>query len=490
MESSKNIYNTTSLSDMPPEEFRKYGYELIDWITEYLKDAEKYPVLSQINPGQVKNKIQKLPPQKPEQFSDVLNDIDKVIMPGMTHWNHPNFMAYFNSTASAPGILAELLAGALNTNGMLWKSSPASTELEQSMINWFRQMLHLPENFWGIIYDTASVSSMHAIAAAREYINIHVREKGLAGRNDLPKLRLYCSEHAHSSIDKGALTLGIGMEGIRKIPVDNKFRMIPEKLFEAIKEDRENGWLPFCVVATIGTTSTTSIDPVKEIAVICEKEKIWLHVDSAHAGSTAMLPEMQKYFEGTEQADSYVINPHKWMFVPVDLSVLFTKHPDILKKAFSLSAEYLKTSMDSEVENYMDYGIQLGRRFRSLKLWFVIRYFGVEGIQNILREHIRLGKLFAELVDKHQEFERMAPVHFSTTCFRANPGNLDENSLNEFNEKLMNTVNETGKLFITHTKLNNKFVIRLVVSGIRTKEVHVRNAWELIQKIYLDIKEK
>jgi aromatic-L-amino-acid decarboxylase len=488
MEESKDIYNTNSLSDMPPEDFRKYGYQLIDWITEYLKDPEKYPVLSNIKPGEVKNQIQNNPPQEPEQFSNVLDDIDKIIMPGMTHWNHPNFMAYFNSTASAPGILAELLSSSLNINGMLWKSSPASTELEQAMLRWFRQMLGFPENFWGIIYDTASVSSMHAIAAAREYINIQTREKGLAGRDDIPRLKLYCSEHAHNSIDKGALTLGIGLEGIRKIPVDDEFRMIPEKLSTAIKEDRKNGWLPFCVVATIGTTSTTSVDPVDKVAEICKREKVWLHVDAAHAGVTAMLPEMESYFSGVDSADSLVVNPHKWMFVPIDLSVLFTKHPDILKRAFSLTAEYLKTGVDSEVENYMDYGIQLGRRFRSLKLWFIIRYFGVEGIRNILREHLRLGKLFADWIDAHPDFERMAPTPFSTVCFRANPGKLDEKYLNALNEELMNKVNNTGKLFITHTKLNDKFVIRLVVSGIRTKEIHVRNAWELIQKTYQEIK--
>ena len=488
MGKSDNIYNISSFSDMPPEDFRKYGYQLIDWIAKYLKDVENYPVLSNISPGEVKNKIPSKAPLKPEQFSEVLNDIDKIIMPGMTHWNHPNFMAYFNSTASAPGILAELLASALNINGMLWKSSPASTELEQAMMNWFKQMLNLPDNFWGIIYDTASVSSMHAIATAREYLNIKSREKGLAGRDDVPRLRLYCSEQAHSSIDKSALTLGIGLEGIRKIPVDEEFKMIPEKLSEAISEDKQNGWLPFCVVATIGTTSTTSIDPVKKIAEICKNENIWLHVDSAHAGITAMLSEMKNDFVGVEYADSFVVNPHKWMFVPIDLSVLFTKHPDILKRAFSLVPEYLKTKEDSTVENYMDYGIQLGRRFRSLKLWFVIRYFGVEGIQNILREHLRLGKLFASWIEEHSEFERMAPTPFSTVCFRANPGNLDEKKLNKLNEKLINKINETGKLFITHTKLNNKFVMRLVVSGIRTKEVHVKNAWQLIHKLYLEIK--
>ncbi len=488
METQQNKYDVNSLSDMLPEDFRKYGYRLVDWITNYLKDAESYPVLSRIKPGEVKEKIPSSPPFNPESFEEILKDFDKIIVPGITHWNHPGFMAYFNSTASSPGILAELLISALNLNGMLWKTSPSSTELEQVTLNWFRQMLSLPENFWGIIYDTASVSSMHAIAAARENANIQTREKGLAGRNDIGRLRLYCSEQAHSSIDKAALTLGIGLEGIRKIPVDKEFKMIPQKLSEAISEDRKNGWLPFCTVATVGTTSTTSVDPVKEIAGTCSREKIWLHVDAAHAGVTALLPEMRNIFNGIERADSLVVNPHKWMFVPIDLSVLFTKHPGILKRAFSLSAEYLKTELDSEVENYMDYGIQLGRRFRSLKLWFVIRYFGVEGIQNILREHLRLGKLFAGWIDEHPNFERMAPTPFSTVCFRANPGNTNEKTLDDLNEKLMNKVNETGKLFITHTKLNGKFVIRLVVSGIRTKEIHVRNAWELIQKTYQQIK--
>ena len=283
-------------------------------------------------------------------------------------------------------------------------------------------MLKLDEKFWGIIYDTASVSTMHAIAAAREQIeNADVRLKGLAGRNDVKRLRLYTSEQVHSSIEKGAITLGIGLEGVRKIPVDEQFKMIPLKLEEAITEDRKNGWLPFCVVATVGTTSTTSIDPVDEIAGICKKENLWLHVDAAHGGIAALVPEMRYILNGVENADSIVVNPHKWMFTPVDLSIFFTKKPHVLKQAFSLIPEYLKTSEDSVVENYMDYGIQLGRRFRSLKLWFIIRYFGTEGIIERVREHLRIGKKFAGWVDEHPQFERLAPVPLSTTCFRAHP---------------------------------------------------------------------
>lgn len=468
-----------SFGDMPVEEFRKYGYELIDWVANYLENVGSFPVLPNIKPGDIKSKLPKSAPKTGEAMNEIIADVDKIILPGTTHWQHPNFMAYFNSSGSGPGILGEFVAAAFNTNGMVWKSNPASTELEETVLIWFRELMNLPKEFRGIIYDTASVSSMHAIAAARESVGYDIRENGMSGA---PKLRLYCSEQAHSSIDKGVLTLGIGLDGIRKIPIDSEFRMIPEKLEKAIREDRANGFVPFCVVATIGTTSTTSVDPVNGIANICEEEKIWLHVDSAHAGVTAMLPEMSNHFKGLERADSFVVNPHKWLFVPVDLSILFTRNPEILKQAFSLVPEYLKTAEDSVVENYMDYGIQLGRRFRSLKLWFVLRYFGVEGLQTQLREHIRLGQLFAKWIEEHAQFELLAPTPFSTICFRAKPDGWNENKLNELNEKLLNEINSTGKLFITHTKLNDKFTLRLCISGIRTEEEHVKLAWEVIQE--------
>ncbi len=469
--------------DMPVEEFKKYGYQLIDWIADYFSNIESLPVLSKVKPGEIKAQLPKIPPENPQPMKNIFKDIDDILLPGITHWNHPGFMAYFNSTSSGPGILAEMLSAALNVNGMLWKTSPSSTELEQVALNWFRQMIKLDEDFWGIIYDTASVSTMHAIAAAREQIkNVNARIKGLAGRSDVKRLRLYASEQVHSSIEKGAVALGIGLEGVRKIPVDNEFKMIPSKLREAIEEDRKNEWLPFCVVATVGTTSTTSIDPVNEIADICRKENLWLHVDAAHGGVAALVPEMRYILNGVEKADSIVVNPHKWMFTPVDLSIFFTKKPNVLKQAFSLIPEYLKTAEDSEVENYMDYGIQLGRRFRSLKLWFIIRYFGTEGIIDRVREHLRIGKKFAGWVDEHPQFERLAPVPLSTTCFRAHPSNINnDEELNKLNEKLMNLVNSSGKIFITHTKLNDKFAIRLVVSGLRTEEKHVKLAWDIIQ---------
>ncbi len=468
--------------DMPPEEFRRYGHKLVDWIADFFSNIDEIPVLPKVKPGDIRSKLPVSPPNKGEPMEKIISDVDRIIMPGITHWNHPNFMAYFNSTASGPGILAELLISSFNINGMLWKSCPSATELEQVTLDWLRQLVGLPEKFWGIIYDTASVSSMHAIACAREQANLNIREKGMTGRNDLPRLRLYASEHAHSSIDKGALTLGIGLEGIKKIPVDEEFRMIPEALEKAIDEDKNKGWLPFCVVATVGTTSTTSIDPVDEIADICEIENIWLHVDAAHAGIAAIVPEMQFILKGAERADSIVINPHKWMFTPIDLSAFYTTKPQVLRQAFSLVAEYLKTSEDREVENFMDYGIQLGRRFRSLKLWFIIRYFGREGLISRIREHLRMGQQFAKWIDEHPGFERMAPTPFSTVCFRAlPPGVKKESEINLFNERLMNEVNNTGKVFLTHTKLNDKFVIRLVVSGIRTEERHVKQAWELLK---------
>lgn len=466
--------------DLTPEEFKELGYKFINWASDYFANIEKFPVLSRVHPGDIKKELPQSAPLTGENIEQILNDFNSILLKGITHWNHPGFMAYFNSTASAPGIFAEFLMSTLNVNGMLWKSSPSSTELEEVVLKWFRHMLSMPDNLWGIIYDTASVSSMHAIAAARHKAYPEIREKGMSSS---PQLVMYCSEQAHSSIEKGGLTLGIGLKNIRKIPVDDQFRMKVSILQEMIDEDKLNGKLPFCVVATIGTTSTTSIDPLKEIGEIAVKENLWLHVDSAHSGVTAILPEMRYIFDGIENADSIVINPHKWMFVPMDISVLYIKHPDILKEAFSLVPEYLKTSQDSEVINYMDYGIQLGRRFRSLKLWFVIRYFGIEGLSSIYRKHLELAQKFKSWLEKERNFEILAPVHFSTVTFRFKPDGVDDlDQINFLNEKLMHNVNETGIIFISHTKINGKFILRLVISGIRTELKHVYEAKEVITK--------
>ena len=480
--SKKNIKNS-GLNDMPGDDFRKYGHEFIDWIADYLENIESNPVLSSVKPGDIINSLPNHPPQDGENIDLILSDMDRKIMPGITHWNHPNFMAYFNSTSSGPGILAELLSAGFNANAMAWHTCPSATELEETMAEWYKKMLNLPKDFWGIIYDTASTSTMHAVAAAREQLShLKVREKGMSGQKELQRLSIYSSEQAHLSIDKAAITLGFGLESVRKIPVDDNYRMNLNALKEAIAKDRKNGWIPCCVVATVGTTSTTSVDDVDAIGTICRHEKIWLHVDAAYAGTAAILPEMQWIFKGIGNADSLVVNPHKWMFTPFDYSFFFTRKPEVLKRAFSVTAEYFDTSKD-DVINYMDYGMQQGRRFRSLKMWFIIRYFGVEGIKNRIAEHLRLANEFADWIDSHSHFERMAPTPFSVVCFRTHPKNVDDkDELNALNEKLLDEINKTGKLFLSGTTLNGSFVIRIAISSIRITEQNINNARQLIEQ--------
>ncbi|MDA3861994.1 MAG: pyridoxal-dependent decarboxylase [Melioribacteraceae bacterium] len=470
------------MKDKTSKNIKESGKLFINWVEKYFSEMDNYPVLPNAKPGDVKKQLPINPPKKSEEYEEIISDLEKIIMPGVTHWNHPKFMAYFNSSSSDPGIFAELVSAAFNTNGMLWKSNPASAELEEVALDWFRQMLGLSENFWGIIYDLASTSTMQAIVAARESLSDYsIRDKGFGGLQNKPRLRLYTSEQAHSSIEKGAIVAGIGLEGVRKIKVDENFKMIPSELQKAITEDKANGWKPFCVVATVGTTSTTSIDPVTEIAAICKSENIWLHVDAAHAGVAAIVPEMRYLLDGIEDADSFVLNPHKWMFMPIDISVLFTKHKGILKQAFSIIPDYLKTDEDDEVTNYMDYGIQLGRRFRSLKLWFVIRHYGTEGLIEIIREHLKLGQQFSKWINESSDFELLAPTPLSTICFRAIPENIKtEKEVNEFNKNLMDAINNSGKAFLSHTVLNGKFTIRVVISGIRTEEKHVKEVYEVL----------
>jgi len=471
-----------NLGDMPAEEFRQYGHRLIDWIADFLTNVGNLPAFPDVQPGDISGKLPKAPPVKGEVMGEILADVDRVLMPGMAHWNHPRFFAYFTSSGSGPGILGELLSAAFNVNSMLWQSCPSATELEQVTLDWLRQMIGLPPESWGLMYDGGSSSTFHALAAAREQLaELKVRERGLSGRGDVPPLRIYTSDQGHSSIDKAALALGLGLDGVRRVAVDDQYRMNPQALEEAIAEDRGAGRLPFCVVATVGSTSCTSIDPVRAIAGVCEREGLWLHVDAAHGGAAAVVPEMRRVLDGCDRADSVVINPHKWLFVPLDLSVLYTRKPDVLRRAFSLVPEYLRTTQGDAVVNYMDYGIPLGRRFRALKLWFTLRYFGVEGIAERIRDHLRLAQQFAEWVDGHSEFERLAPVPLSTVCFRARCGGMDDDVLNRFNEQLMQAVNHTGEAFLSHTKLSGKFTLRLVVSQLRTTEADVARVWELVQ---------
>ena len=468
--------------DMDPERFRAEAHRVADWIADYLAGSDRYPVLSRVRPGEVSAALPPSAPREGEPFDAIFADFERVIMPGITHWNHPGFFAYFSITGSAPGVLAEFISAALNVQAMLWRTSPAATELEEVALGWLRRLIGLPDNFDGVIYDTASMSTLHALAAAREARVPSVRTSGLAGRSDVPRLRVYCSDQTHSSIDKAVILLGLGHESLRKIPSDAEFRLRPDRLSEAIAEDRAAGWLPIAAVATVGTTSSTSVDPVAAIAEICQRESLWLHVDAAYAGVAAMVPGYEWILRGAEQADSLVVNPHKWLFTPFDLSAFYCRRMDVVRAAFSLTPEYLKTVETAPVRNLMDTGVQLGRRFRALKLWMVVRHFGADGLRARLAEHMRLAREFAGWVDAADLFERLAPVPFSVVCFRATASGFDEARLDALNERLLETINASGEIFISHTKLNGRYALRLAIGNLHTTSAHVTRAWELIQQ--------
>ena len=466
---------------MDPAEFRRHGNALVEWIADYLATSERYPVLSRVSPGDVRRALPSSAPEQGEAFDAIMRDFERVIVPALTHWNHPGFFAYFASSGSAPGVLAEFLSAALNQQAMLWRTSPAATELEEVSLGWLRQLLGLPADFEGVIYDTASISTLHALAAAREQAIPGVRTHGLAGRRGIGGVRVYCSEHAHSSIDKAVALLGLGLESLTRIPADEQFRMRSDALRDAIDRDIADGLKPVAVVATVGTTSTTSADPVAAVVEICAARNVWLHVDAAYAGVAAMMPEHRASFDGWQRADSIVVNPHKWLFVPVDLSAFYCRRMDVVRATFSLVPEFLRTPESSRgARDLMDTGIQLGRRFRALKLWMVLRHFGAEGIRERLAEHVRLARVFAGWVDTHPEFERLAPVPFSVVCFRAKPAELAEGDLDRFNEELLEAVNATGEVFLSHTRLNGALVLRLAVGHAGTTEAHVARAWELL----------
>jgi aromatic-L-amino-acid decarboxylase len=469
------------------EAFRRDAHRLVDWIADYLANTERYPVLTPFAPGHVRESLPAHPPESPEPFEAVLKDVEEIIAPGLTHWNHPGFLAYFASSASGPGILGDILSSAFNINAMLWRTAPSATELEEVVMDWLRQLLGLPPEFMGVINDGASVSNLCGIAAAREALDLGIREEGMARRRHVPRLRLYASQEAHSSIDKATMVLGLGRAGVRKVAADNDFRMRPDALETAIEDDQKSGWKPFCVVATVGTTSSASVDPVPQVADICRRHRLWLHVDAAYAGSAAILPEMRWALDGVEQADSFVANPHKWLFVPIDFSAFYCRHPDVLRRTFSLVPEYLRTPDDDRARNLMDYGVALGRRFRALKLWMVIRAFGAEGLRQRLRDHIALAKRFHEWMAANADFEFLAPQAFSIVCFRARPHNLPDGPvtddyLNVLNQRLLDAVNATGDIYLSHTALNERFTLRLAIGHVRTTEVHVRRAWDLLRE--------
>jgi aromatic-L-amino-acid decarboxylase len=465
------------------DEFRTHGHALVEWIAEYLANTERYPVLPRVAPGDVRRALPSAAPEQGEPFEQIFADFERVIVPAVTHWNHPGFFAYFAITASEPGILAEFLSAALNQQAMLWRTSPAATELEEVALGWLRQLLGLPDAFEGVIYDTASIATLHGLAAAREAAVPDVRRAGLAGRPDLGRLRVYCSEHAHSSVDKAVILLGLGQDALRRIPADERFSLDAAALRDAIAEDRAAGTTPLAVVATIGTTSMTSADPVETVADLCARERLWLHVDAAYAGVAAMLPEHRHRFSGWERADSIVVNPHKWLFTPFDLSAFYCRRMDVVRSAFSLVPEYLRTSDGAQVRNLMDTGVQLGRRFRALKLWMILRHFGASGLRRALGEHIRLARNFAAWVDADPDFERLAPAPFSVVCFRARPQGLSlaPAELDALNEQLMSAVNATGDVFLSHTRIHGALALRLAIGNLRTEERHVAHAWALLR---------
>lgn len=474
---------TAMLGEMGEQEFREAGVAVVDRIAAYLSHPERWAVLPRTQPGDVASRLPASAPDAGEPMDRILDDFDRLILPNTTHWNHPGFFAYFSITGSAPGILAESLIAALNVNAMLWRTGPAATELEQVTLGWVRDLVGLPPEFDGHINDTASSSTLVALATAREATGLRIREEGLAGRSDVPRMRIYCSEEAHSSVDKAVLTLGLGLQGVRRVATDAELRLDVAALDRAIAEDRAAGILPIAVVATVGTTSTTSVDPVARIAQTCRREGLWLHVDAAYGGAAALVPELRPLYAGWELADSIVMNPHKWLFVPIDCSLLWLRDPERLKRAFSLVPEYLLTPEGASVRNLMDYGVQLGRRFRALKLWFVLRYYGRAGLEARLREHIRLAALFAGWVDAHPDFERLAPTPFSTVVFRYRPAGLEEAPAEAANVLLLQQLNNTGEVFLSHTRVKGTYALRLAIGNIRTTEAHVARAWALVQQL-------
>ena len=460
------------------EDFRQAADSSVDWIAEYLKNIRSLPVLPKINPGELMDALPAHGPEEGESFDAILADFRSKILPAVTQWNHPGFMAYFGTSGSTPGVLAELLIAAMNTNGLHWKTSPAVVELEQVALGWLREWIGLPPEFFGIIYDTASTSTMHAMICVREFAQPESRVEGYKAN-----LVIYTSGQAHSSVEKGAIAVGFGQKNVRMVPTDAEFRMDARALRAMIEADLRAGLRPAAIVATIGTTSSTSVDPVAECAALAEEFNMWLHVDCAYAGPCALLPECAAHFKGLERAHSIVTNPHKWLMTPMDCSTFYTRRPEILRQALSLVPEYLRASEDPRAHHLMDYGVPLGHRFRGLKLWFILRYFGRQGIVQMLRRHIALAQQFAEWVDADPRFERVAPVPFSVVCFRMKGSDKQ-------NEALLEKVNQSGSIFLSHTALNGRYVIRIAIGNIATGVEDVQRAWKLLQKAAEELQKK
>jgi aromatic-L-amino-acid decarboxylase len=465
---------------MTPDEFRKHAHELVEWMAGYMENVENFPVKSSVVPDEIFNKIPDSPPAHSEPFSFLIRDIDEIIMPGITHWQNPNFFAYFPANTSPPSILAEMLIATLGTQCMIWETSPAAAELEEKMMIWLRDMIGLPSGFEGVIQDSASTATLAAILTAREKItNFSINNEGAEHAGTL---KVYCSDQTHSSVEKAVKICGIGRKNLVKIAVKEDFSMDPEKLKEAVIHDKKKGHFPCCVVATIGTTGTTAIDPLRAIGEICRENGIWLHVDAAMAGTALILPEFQWMLDGREYIDSFVFNPHKWMFTNFDCTAYFVKDAGALIRTFELLPEYLRTRTRGKVNDYRDWGVPLGRRFRALKLWSVIRSYGTEGLCDKIRYHISLAACLSEMISKEADFEILAPVIISVVCFRYNPSGYNEDQINVLNEKLNHQLNDSGKLYLSHTVLNGKYTLRMVTAQTNVTLEHVEKAWDLIKQ--------
>jgi aromatic-L-amino-acid decarboxylase len=438
-------------------------------------------VLARVAPGEIAAMLPAHAPQTGEPLEAILADVDRVIVPGLTHWNHPAFMAYFGITGSPPGILGETIAAALNVNAMLWRTSPAATELEQVTLRWAAELLGLPAGWFGQITDTASSSTLWALAGAREAAGLDVRTRGMAGRDDLPPLRVYTSEEAHSSVEKACITLGLGQDGLVKIPTDAEYRLRADALRDAVAADVAAGRRPIAAVATVGTTSSTSIDPVAAVADVCAEHGMWLHVDAAYGGAAAVVPELHDVVDGCERADSLVVNPHKWLLTPIDCSLLYTSRPEVLRAAFSVVPEYLRSPED-DVVNLMDYGVALGRRFRALKLWMVLRAYGADGLAAVVRGHVELAHRLEAAIRREPGWELLAPVPFSTVCFRHHPPGMDDEAeLRAHNAAIVERVNASGRAFISHTQLKGRYAVRVAIGNAATTAEHVDRVWALLR---------
>jgi len=483
------------VGDMDADAFRRHGYAVIDWIAGYLDTVEERPVLAQVEPGEIRGRLPAVPPEEPEPFADALADVDGLLLDGITHWNHPAFHAYFAITGSGPGILGEALTAALNVNGMLWRTSPSATELEELVIDWLRQLLGMSDGWRGMLTDGASTSTMLALAAAREGTELDVRQRGLAGRPDLPLLRVYTSEQAHSSVEKAAIALGLGRDGVRTIPVDGSFRMRPDILADAIEEDVRFGYRPIAIVATVGTTATTAVDPlpaiadVRDTAVEALGHPIWLHVDGAYGAVLAACEEHRHILDGIERADSLVSNPHKWLFTPIDASALLLRDPSALAAAFTLVPDYLATD-DGDVTDLMDYGVQLGRRFRALKLWLVLRYFGAEGVRRRLREHVRQAARVAAWVEEHPGLELVVHPEMSTVVFRLRADSTaDVAEVDGRSRALLAHLDAEGVVLLSGTVLDGRHVLRLALGNLRTTDEHLDRSLAAIERAHETVDE-